>query len=139
MPWWMYIYIICFAIIVLANVIYWLMVKQKFLLTAYELLAGTYLIFVIVAYWAPFLKNNLSLLNILAVLAVAALNFYFSVLKKRNVDIKELFPDMDEERVRIARDFEVVEIAKAVPVLLASPAYIVGALLSFDVLKKYLG
>lgn len=137
MPWWMIIYVTCFGIIVLANIIYWLIVKQKFLLTIYEFTAGIYMIFMILAYWAPFLKDNLSLINIPAVIAIISLNFYFTVFRKK-LDIKELLPDLDETRVEIARKFSVTEMAKAISVMLAAPAYIIGAVLSVELLKHYI-
>lgn len=137
MPWFMYIYVICLGIIVLSNVIYWLIVRQKFLLTCYEFFAGAYLIFVIMSYWFPFLKSSFSAANIPAIIAVISLNFYFSVLQKRNVDIKQLFPEIDDERAAIARDFSVIEIAKAFPVLLAAPAYVIGAIQSIEFVKGH--
>ena len=132
MPWWMYIYIICLAIIVLVNVAHWFLVKQKFLITIYELLAGIYMIFMIVAYWVPFIRNNLSVINIVGMLSVISVNFYFTVWRKRNIDIQQIFPGMDDEVADLARQFDVVEIAKAIPVLIMAPAYIISAMLSLD-------
>lgn len=136
MPWWMIIYTICFATIIITNIVYWLIVKQKFLLTLYELSAGGYMIFMIVAYWVPGLKNDLSLVNIPAVVAIIGVNFYFTVFRKK-VDIKEILPEIDETRAEIARRFSVPELAKAVSVMLAAPAYITGAMLSLELLKSY--
>ncbi len=136
MPWWMVIYITCFGIIVFANIIYWLMVKQKFLLTFYELSAGLYMIFMILAYWVPFLRDRLSLLNIPAVIAIISLNFYFTVFRKK-IDIKDLIPEIDDARAEIARRFSVTEMAKAFSVALAAPGYIIGAILSVELLKAY--
>ena len=136
MPWWMIIYTVCFATIIITNIVYWLIVKQKFLLTLYELSAGGYMIFMIVAYWVPGLKTNLSLVNIPAVIAIIGVNFYFTVFRKK-VDIKEILPDIDETRAEIARQFSVPELAKAISVMLAAPAYITGAMLSLELLKAY--
>jgi hypothetical protein len=119
------------------NIIYWFIVKQKFLLTLYELSAGSYMIFMILAYWVPGAKHNLSLVNIPAVVAIIALNFYFTVFRKK-VDIKELIPDIDDTRAEIARRFSVTEMAKAVAVMLAAPAYITCGLLSVELLKSYI-
>jgi len=131
----MYIYIICLAIIVLVNVAHWFLVKQKFLITIYELLAGIYMIFMIVAYWVPFIRNNLSVINIVGMLSVISVNFYFTVWRKRNIDIQQIFPGMDDEVADLARQFDVVEIAKAIPVLIMAPAYIISAMLSLDLLR----
>lgn len=136
MPWWMYIYVICLAIIVLVNVAHWFMVKQKFLITVYELLAGLYMIFMIVAYWVPFIRINLSAVNIIGMLSVISVNFYFTVWRKRNIDIQQIFPGMDDDIANLARQFEVVEIAKAIPVLIMAPAYIIGAMLSLDLIRS---
>jgi hypothetical protein len=138
MPWWMYIYVICLAIIVFVNVAHWFLVKQKFLITVYELLAGLYMIFMIVAYWVPFIRINLSAVNIIGMLSVISVNFYFTVWRKRNIDIQQIFPGMDDDVANLARQFEVVEIAKAIPVLIMAPAYIIGAMLSLDLLRTLL-
>lgn len=135
MPWWMYIYVICLAIIVLVNVAHWFLVKQKFLITVYELLAGVYMIFMIVAYWVPFIRNNLSVINIVGIFSVISVNFYFTVWRKRNIDIQQIFPGMDDDVADLARQFDVVEIAKAIPVLIMAPAYVIGAMLSLELLK----
>jgi len=136
MPWWIYIYVTCIGIIVLLNVIYWMMVKQKFLITVYELTAGSYLIFMVLAYWVPWLKNSLSLVNIPAVFSIIVINFYFTVWRKKNIDIKQILPYIDEDQAQLAREFAVVEVAKSVPVIFNAPAYIIGAMLCFDLVKQ---
>lgn len=135
MPWWIITYIAFFALIVLVNSLFWILFKQKVVLVIYHLSAGAYLVFITLAYWTPFLKANLSLINIPALLAVICVDFYFSVRKEKRVDIKQIIPDLDDECAQIARHFSVVEIAKAIPLLIASPSYAIGALLMLDVIK----
>lgn len=125
-----------FALILLVNSSFWVLFKQKTILVVYQLSAGLYMLFIIIAYWSPFLRENLSLVNIPALLAVICVDFYFSMRKEKNVDIQQIMPDLDEDTARIARQFSVVEIAKAVPIFIAAPGYLIGALLSLDIIRR---
>jgi hypothetical protein len=134
MPWWMIIYLAIFALIVTANSMHWILVRQKVLLTLYGFAAGAYLIFMIIAYWCGPLKSLLTPVNIGALITIIVVDIYFSVMRK-NVRIREIFPNIDPEREEIAEQFSVLEIAKASSILIAAPGYIVGAMLAYDLLR----
>lgn len=132
-----FIYLIAYAAIMLVNCLYWLLMRQKLVLVFYAFAAGSYLTFLGVAFLLPSLRECLTFYNIPIMLLILAVDFH-STLKWRTLDIKTVFPHMDEELAKIARKYAVIEWAKAVPVLISAPLYIVGLLLVIELVKTHL-
>ncbi len=131
------LYLIAYSIIVLCNCLYWLALRQKLVLVVYAFAAGSYLAFLSVAYWTPMLKDCLTLYNVPIMMVILVLDIH-STMKWRNLDIKTVFPHMDDELAGIARKYSVIEIAKSVPVLISAPLYVIGFLLLVEMLKNKL-
>jgi hypothetical protein len=130
-------YLAVYATIVVVNCLYWVLLRQKLVLVLYALTAGLYLTFLGVAYFSPLLRDCLSLYNVPLMLVILAVDFH-STFKWRKLDIKTVFPHMDEELARLARKYQVIELAKSVPTLISAPLYIIGLLMAFEVLKSHL-
>lgn len=131
------IYLILYAGIVLSNCLYWLLMKQKLALVLYAFATGSYLIFIGIAFFTPLLRECLSIYNVPIMLIILAVDFH-STLKWRSLDIKTVFPYMDENLAALARKYSVVEWAKAVPALISAPLYIVGLLLVIELVKSHI-
>lgn len=127
-------YLIVYSLIVFFNCLYWIVMRQRLVLVIYALAAGAYLAFLSVAYWSPLLMDCLSLYNVPIMFIILGMDVH-STLKWRNLDIKTVFPHMDDELAGLVRRFSVIEVAKSVPVLISAPLYVVGFLLLFELLK----
>ena len=132
-----FIYLALYAGIVLANCLYWILMRQKLVLVLYAFATGSYLTFLGVAFFTPLLRDCLTLYNVPLMLVILAVDFH-STLKWRSLDIKTIFPYMDENLAKIVRKYSVIEWAKAVPVLISAPLYIVGLLLLIELVKSRL-
>ncbi|OGV52986.1 MAG: hypothetical protein A2X49_10925 [Lentisphaerae bacterium GWF2_52_8] len=128
MPWYIQAYALGFAVMLLMNSYYCAKLKCRPFLLGYELCSGAYMLMFMFAYWNPMLRERLCLYNILPFILILCLDIYFSTWG----DIRELgavLPETSKEEL---------EFAKAFSVLLASPAYVVAALLAWDIAEPYL-
>jgi hypothetical protein len=130
-------YLASYAMIVLANCLYWLLMRQKPALVCYALASGCYLLFLGLAYVVPSIEDCLTLYNVPIMIMILAIDFH-NTLKWREIDVKKLFPQMDDDLVGIVRKYSVVEWAKAVPVVISAPLYVVGMILLIDIIKARL-
>jgi hypothetical protein len=133
---WTYLFV--YALIVLANCLYWLVLGQRLVLVLYAFAAGSYLCFLGAAYWTPLLRDCLSFYNVPLMLVILCCDFY-TTMKWRTIDIKMIFPHMDDDLAKVVRRYAVIEWAKAVPIFISAPLYIIGVLLLVDFLKNRLG
>ena len=99
MPWWIMVYLAVFALMVMANSMHWILVKQKILLTIYGFAAGSYLIFLIIAYWRPELKMLLSPVNAAALFSIVIVDVYFVYCEERYKDKRAFSGDRPGQRV----------------------------------------
>ncbi len=132
-----FIYLVLYAGIMLANCLYWLLLRQKLVLVLYAFAAGAYLSFLGVAFFTPLLRDCLTIYNVPLMLIILAVDFH-STLKWRSLDIKALFPHMDENLAKLARKYAVIEWAKAVPALISAPLYIIGLLIIIEIVRSRL-
>ena len=132
-----FIYLVVYATIMLVNCLYWILMRQRLVLVLYAFATGSYLTFLGVAFWTPLLRDCLSLYNVPLMLVILAVDFH-STLKWRHFDIKTIFPHMDENLAKLVRKYAVIEWAKAVPILISAPLYIVGLLLLIELVRSRL-
>ena len=125
MPVLMQIYVIFMIIMLLVNAWVWMKFGGKLWVLAYELLSGAYLLLLIFAYWYPQVRACLSAWNVIPFAALLACDFYLSMWAKVR-DFSPALKDASEKEL---------EFSKAVSVLMASPGYVVGVLLSIELLK----
>ena len=127
MPFLVITYLSVFIITLSCNI--WFSLKDKksrpdAKIFIYEFMSGLYMIFMMVAYWMPDLKDNLGLINVLALVAVIAVDFYFTVW-----GTAEEYGISD---IKISRGE--MEFAKAFSVFFASPSYVIAAMTAFDII-----
>lgn len=127
MPLWAKIYVVVFLLFTVSNMGYYLYIKTRLLLVSYDLLCGVFFMLVMVSYWRPLLKDNLSPPVALIFFALLGLEFYLSTMGgygKLGLKMPEGMDESDLDR------------ACAMSILFASPAYIVGGLSMLDMLVK---
>ena len=126
MPWWMNLYIFFFLLILILNTYFHIKHKARIKILAYEILSTLYLLYLIFCYWHPSMLNKLTTANIIAFIIILFVDFYFSLWgKMEDVGFKDL-PDLSNKDM---------ESAKAVSLIIASPAYIISFLAIFSTFK----
>jgi hypothetical protein len=120
MPLWMEIYVLLFIVLVLSNIVFHFKHKVKIVFFLYETFSAIYMILLIIIYWTPELSYLFGFVNIIALLLIISVDFYFTIWGTPE-DIGLDIPKMSNKEQ---------EIAKIISILFASPAYIIGLLLS---------
>jgi hypothetical protein len=127
MPLLMKLYLMIFASLLVMNIIYWIKHPGfKVWVLLYEILSAMYMMVLIIAYWSPDLQELFSIGNIIPFIAILLVDFYFSVWGRP----KELGIDQPE-----VTEGE-LEMAKAISVVFAAPAYITGILFFYENILK---
>jgi hypothetical protein len=127
MPWYIRIYLLVFAVMLICNLAYWVKGKGRPLMLFYELLSGFAVIVFASALWLPWLRGLLSVWAAASFAAVLAADFAMSVFAKQ----KDLGITLEREM----SDGE-FDTAKTLSLLFAAPAYIAGALTALELLKS---
>jgi hypothetical protein len=117
-----YAYLIIFTVILIGNTIFCFKHQTNIWLVLYELLAGAYLISVTLIYHYGALKDRINIWLTVPIVIVIAIDFYFSVLdKKQNIKPKDIEISDSE-----------MELGTITSVIFAAPAYVSGAMLLID-------
>lgn len=119
MPWWMITYTFLFGLIVFINFGYLVSVRCKIMVLVYELLAGVFMLGMMLAYWVEFIYQQLNLLVLPAFILVLTVDIKMSVYR----DYQDLGIEISENM----SDNE-LELAGALSLIFASPAYITSGL-----------
>ncbi len=122
------IYLSILGFLILANVFYYFMFKggMKPLVIVYELLSGSFMVFMAAAYWIPWLQGWLGAPSALAFGIVVGFDLHFSIWGKPE-DIGLPQGELSESEI---------ELAKALSLAFAAPAYVMGLLLSVQLLSS---
>lgn len=119
MPWWMITYVVVFGLLVFINLCYLVTLKCKILVILYELFAGIFLLGMIFAYWQEQLQQHLSFLIVPVFILILITDMRMTIFR----DFDELGVELPEEMSE-----EEMEIAGALSLIFAAPAYIFGGL-----------
>lgn len=120
MPWYVCAYILVFSTALFLNGATWVgstRPRLPFLLFAYELLSGAYMLMMLWGFWSESLFTLLSPLNSAVFLIVFGLDFYYTVFEK----MEDFGFKQDAELTAFEFD-----LTKAFSVLFASPCYVFG-------------
>ena len=119
MPWWMQAYTILFIVMVISNIFFQIRTKARKYIIIYDFFSAGYMAFLIFAYWTPSIIDNIDFWNLSALPFIICIDFYLTIWgEEENLGIK--ITDMSKKEF---------ELAKAVSIILTSPAYITGILL----------
>lgn len=119
MPWLMVIYVVFIGLIVFINLGYLISVKCKPLVMLYELFAGLFLLGMMFSYWIDVIDRNLNWLVIPAYILILIVDMKVTIFK----DFDELGIELPEEMTE-----QEIELAGAVSLIFAAPAYIIAGL-----------
>ncbi len=106
---------------------YYLYVKSRPLLVAYDLLCGIFFMLTMVSYWRSLLRDNLNIANAGIFFALLSLEVYLSTTngyKKLGMKIPDTMTELEMDR------------ACALSLVFAAPAYIVGGLAMLEIIVK---
>ena len=122
------IYLSIYAILIIANSIYCLYGKAplKGWMLVYEILSGSLIIFMAAAYLNPHLKMWTNLGCVIAFIIVIILDMRFTIWGTPK--------DLGLDDIELAETE--IDAAKGLSLLFASPAYILGLLLSTEIIFK---
>ena len=119
-----YAYLIIFTIILIGNAIFCIKFKTNLWLVLYEVLAGAYLIIATLVYNYGSLKERVNIWMALPIVAIIAVDFYFSVLDKgQTIKPKDLDIEVSDSEM---------ELGTVTSIIFAAPAYICGSMLLID-------
>ncbi len=124
MPLLMKIYVGFLILMILVNSVFWFKYGGKIWMLFYEFFSGGYLTLMIFAYWYPNVKAYFGAWSVIPFAIILACDFYLSMWAKLR-DFSPALKDVSEKEL---------EVSKALSVLVASPGYIVGVLLSVKLL-----
>lgn len=125
LPWWIIIYIVFFVLILISNIYLQIKFKAKKIILIYEILSTCYLLFLILGYWIPEIMKVLSIYNVIPFAIILLVDFYFSLWgKPEDIGMKEKLDISKKE----------MEQAKAISLILASPAYIISILVLMNLI-----
>lgn len=128
MPTLIKLYVAAFVLILALNALFGRKLKIRPLFLFYELLAGVYLLFCVVAYWEPAVRALMGLANIPGVLLIIATDCHYS-LRGDPDDLGADLPEVSETEF---------ELSKAASIMFASPAYVISSLLAWDIVAHSL-
>ncbi len=121
-------YICIYLIFTISNLGYWLYSRGKLWIILYDFTSGLTLTIFMIAYYRPVLKDKLTVYHVLFFLFVIGFEFYMSTWGKP----EKMGIDMPEELGE-----NELETAKSVSILFSAPAYIIGGLLSYEIISDF--
>ena len=122
----MFTYACIYLLILFSNIYYWLKYQGSLSMLLYELLSGSYMVFLIVVYFSPELSSRMPVIAVLPVIGVIIFDFYISVW----ADIRKFAPK------KLPVENHELEFARILSVIFAAPAYIVSILLLAELCSK---
>ncbi|HPN84219.1 MAG TPA: hypothetical protein PK821_02680 [Victivallales bacterium] len=125
MPLWAKIYVVVFLLFTVSNMGYYIYLRSKLVVIAYDFFCGIFFAAAMISYWRPFLKGNLNLFVAVLFFGILLLEFYLSVMdgyKELGIKIPEEMTDSEMDK------------ACAISLIFSAPAYIVGGLSMLDII-----
>ncbi len=123
------IYIFIYLILIFSNLGYWIYTRAKISVILYDFTSSICVFVFMLAYWRPVLMEELGLFHVTVFMAIIIFEFYMSTFGNPEI-IGFKIPDGIEKKE--------IENAKIFSLIFSSPAYIIGSLVSFEVIKKAL-
>ncbi len=127
MPFWIKIYVVIFAIILVTNVYAHFKFKVKKLITAYDILSGIFMLYLIYIFWYSNYWYNFSILTLIAFIMVLIVDCYFSIYGTLS-EMGDNIPVMAEKEN---------EAAKIISIVFTAPAYIIGIMMSIRFITSF--
>ncbi len=119
-------YACIYLLILLANIYYWIKYKGSLTMLLYELLSGTYMVFLIFVYFSPALQDRISASAVFPAIGIILFDFYMSVWGDIRKFVPKSLPVEDRE----------LEFARIISVIFAAPGYIACILLLIEICTK---
>jgi hypothetical protein len=119
-------YACIYLLILFSNIFYWIKYKGSLAILLYELLSGTYMVFLIFVYFSPDMQDRIPASAVFPVTGIIIFDFYMSVWGDIRKFTPKSLPVEDKE----------LEFARIISVIFAAPAYIVSLLLLLEVCTK---
>ena len=124
MYWLLWSYAVIFAALLLFNAYFWLSHKGKWNILFYELLSGTYLVFMVILFIYPEWQRQVTFWFIMAVPVVLGIECYLSIFGNLEEQLEVVpGPEVSTTELETARGFSV---------LFSAPAYIIAAKIFID-------
>ena len=120
-------YACIYLLILFPNIFYWIKYKGSLAILLYELLSGTYMVFLIFVYYSPDMQDRIPAAAVFPVTGIILFDFYMSVWGDIRKFTPKSLPVEDKE----------LEFARIISVIFAAPAYIVSLLLLYSALLKF--
>ena len=120
-------YACIYLLILFSNIFYWIKYKGSLAILLYELLSGTYMVFLIFVYFSPDMQDRIPATAVFPVTGIILFDFYMSVWGDIRKFTPKSLPVEDKE----------LEFARIISVIFAAPAYIVSLLLLYSALLKF--
>ena len=120
-------YACIYLLILFSNIFYWIKYKGSLAILLYELLSGTYMVFLIFVYFSPDMQDRIPASAVFPVTGIILFDFYMSVWGDIRKFTPKSLPVEDKE----------LEFARIISVIFAAPAYIVSLLLLYSALLKF--
>ena len=119
-------YACIYLLVLFSNIYYWIRYKGSLAILLYELLSGTYMVFLIFVYFSPDMQDRIPASAVFPVTGIILFDFYMSVWGDIRKFTPKSLPVKDKE----------LEFARIISVVFAAPAYIVSLLLLMEICTK---
>lgn len=122
----MFLYVIIYALMLIANAVLWIAQKGRLWILAVELTSNLFMLLMICLYYYPQLLDRTGSWLVAGVPLMLAVEYYFSV----HSNLNEIVPE------QLKTDDGVLESARVFSILFSAPGYIVSGLLFLQVFFK---
>jgi len=119
-------YACIYLLILFSNIFYWIKYKGSLAILLYELLSGTYMVFLIFVYFSPDMQDRIPASAVFPVTGIILFDFYMSVWGDIRKFTPKSLPVEDKD----------LEFARIISVIFTAPAYIVSLLLLIEICTK---
>ena len=119
-------YACIYLLILFSNIFYWIKYKGSLAILLYELLSGTYMVFLIFVYFSPDMQDRIPESAVFPVTGIILFDFYMSVWGDIRKFTPKSLPVEDKD----------LEFARIISVIFTAPAYIVSLLLLIEICTK---